>query len=401
MSQLEETRPSLEPFKTKLKFVAINLGVSTKACHEDHLEFARKICQDIFDVDLNTFTKQTPCKDPTCHENADNTPYIQTVAEVGVIRLIELMENHKSFNCGIGSNLNMDGQVECDASLMRNKDNAFSSIGAASGCKNPIKLVESLLLHRTIKRPLGLMQPNVLVGSSGCRKWMRTHCPDLLIPDSNLVSATALDRYQTQKSMYDRSVRAGPSSKAKSEESLIKHDSFDTVGAIAIDYDGNYACATSSGGIALKHKGRLGQAAIPGAGCWAQNNSAITTTGVGEFITMSMLARNLCDNLNSSVNKETYSADTLENLVKSHFTDIVNNPTASHLEQDQKLAGFLMVNSAESDESYLLFGCNATSMGVAYRLDGWEESKSEDLSGPLDSPLSTNSLKLKTLRLIS
>lgn len=53
----------------------------------------------------------------------------------------------------------------------------------------------------------------------------------------------------------------------------------DTVGAIAVDATGNVAAAVSSGGIMFKDVGRIGQASMYGAGCFAEESVAVTTTG--------------------------------------------------------------------------------------------------------------------------
>ncbi|KAJ8794918.1 hypothetical protein J1605_018772 [Eschrichtius robustus] len=57
---------------------------------------------------------------------------------------------------------------------------------------------------------------------------------------------------------------------------LQENDSgtLDTVGAVVMDHEGNVAAAVSSGGLALKHPGRVGQAALYGCGCWAENTGA-------------------------------------------------------------------------------------------------------------------------------
>ena len=77
----------------------------------------------------------------------------------------------------------------------------------------------------------------------------------------------------------------------------------DTVGAIAIDNEGNIASGCSSGGIVLKLSGRVGQAATFGAGCWAQkhgNQSTGTcTTGNGEYLMKTLLAREICLDLHN------------------------------------------------------------------------------------------------------
>ncbi|XP_010077042.1 PREDICTED: LOW QUALITY PROTEIN: threonine aspartase 1-like, partial [Pterocles gutturalis] len=80
----------------------------------------------------------------------------------------------------------------------------------------------------------------------------------------------------------------------------LENDSgtLDTVGAVVIDQEGNVAAAVSSGGLALKHPGRVGQAALYGCGCWAENtgvhtpySTAVSTSGCGEHLVRTILAR--------------------------------------------------------------------------------------------------------------
>ena len=49
-----------------------------------------------------------------------------------IISSISVLENHACLNAGYGSNLTIDGQVECDASVMCD-DGGFGSVGAVSG----------------------------------------------------------------------------------------------------------------------------------------------------------------------------------------------------------------------------------------------------------------------------
>lgn len=59
---------------------------------------------------------------------------------------------------------------------------------------------------------------------------------------------------------------------------------FGTVGAVALDQQGNLAAATSTGGITNKRFGRVGDSPIIGAGTLAENgNVAISCTGMGEY----------------------------------------------------------------------------------------------------------------------
>ncbi len=65
----------------------------------------------------------------------------------------------------------------------------------------------------------------------------------------------------------------------------------DTVGALALDAEGNLAAANSTGGVAFKLPGRIGDSPIPGAGFYANNHlGAVATTGQGEHIVQAGLA---------------------------------------------------------------------------------------------------------------
>merc|ERR1711935_691277 len=69
----------------------------------------------------------------------------------------------------------------------------------------------------------------------------------------------------------------------------------DTVGACAIDKKGNFAACTSTGGVTYKRVGRVGDSPLPGAGAWADERGAASTTGHGEGITKALLAKRVVD----------------------------------------------------------------------------------------------------------
>ncbi len=83
------------------------------------------------------------------------------------------------------------------------------------------------------------------------------------------------------------------------------HVPLETVGAIVLDSNGNLSSAISSGGILLKHPGRIGHASMYGCGCWvdehvneidnSKHSIAICTTGCGEQIIKILFAKECAD----------------------------------------------------------------------------------------------------------
>ena len=71
----------------------------------------------------------------------------------------------------------------------------------------------------------------------------------------------------------------------------------DTVGAVALDNKGNFAACTSTGGVTYKRVGRVGDSPLPGAGAWADEVGACSTTGHGEGITKVLLAKRVVDKI--------------------------------------------------------------------------------------------------------
>jgi len=66
---------------------------------------------------------------------------------------------------------------------------------------------------------------------------------------------------------------------------------FGTVGAVAMDCNGNLAAGTSTGGMTNKKFGRIGDSPIIGAGTYANNETcAISCTGHGELFIRSVVA---------------------------------------------------------------------------------------------------------------
>ena len=69
---------------------------------------------------------------------------------------------------------------------------------------------------------------------------------------------------------------------------------FGTVGAVALDSQGNIAAGTSTGGMTNKRFGRIGDSPVVGAGTYANNATcAISCTGHGEYFLRAAVAHDI------------------------------------------------------------------------------------------------------------
>ena len=96
-----------------------------------------------------------------------------------------------------------------------------------------------------------------------------------------------------------------------------QQNNYSTVGAVAIDKEGNVASAVSSGGIWLKMHGRVGDSAIIGSGIYADNKSgAACATGYGEYIMRLCLCKYACDQMQSKNSAHLSSKKSIDMLTR-------------------------------------------------------------------------------------
>jgi L-asparaginase / beta-aspartyl-peptidase len=181
-----------------------------------------------------------------------------------VVAATVVLEDDPAFNAGLGSVLTEDGHVEMDASLMEGTTLAAGAVGAVRGVANPILLARAVL---------GEGREVLRVGPDAAAM-APAHGVRVVAPEA-LVSDAARARWRA----------AVPASG-------------ETVGAVARDAHGHVAAATSTGGVAGKRPGRLGDSAIIGAGTWADDaTGAISATGPGELIIRLALAHRVAGDI--------------------------------------------------------------------------------------------------------
>lgn len=175
---------------------------------------------------------------------------------------ILILEDSPLFNAGRGAVVNAEGFCELDASIMDGRTRAAGAVAGVSTVKNPISLA------RLVKDS----SSHVLLIGMGAEAFAK----------------------QMGASLVDRAYFLDKSEVGKKSGQLLEqlHDSkFGTVGAVALDAQGNLAAGTSTGGMRNKKFGRVGDVPIIGAGTYAHNASAaISCTGHGEFFIRTVAA---------------------------------------------------------------------------------------------------------------
>lgn len=184
-----------------------------------------------------------------------------------------LLEDDPLFNAGRGSVLNERGEVRMDAAIMDGRTCAAGAAADIYGIAHPVKLARLILEH----------SPHVMLAGAGALLFARRHKLGL-VPGDYHVTGQRRAEYRALRARRPRSKQV-PADK--------RHG---TIGAVARDRYGNLAAATSTGGMACKQAGRIGDSPIVGAGVYADNQTcAVSATGHGEMFMRTVLAKHVAD----------------------------------------------------------------------------------------------------------
>ncbi|PFH53818.1 hypothetical protein AMATHDRAFT_73230 [Amanita thiersii Skay4041] len=272
---------------------------------------------------------------------------------------ISSLEDDPYLNAGYGSNLTLDGRVECDAAIMDGATGDFGSVGAVSGVKNPIKIARMVLEHSRVPDKLGRLRPMMLV-SNGARDFVTTTTSSAgtkveLVPPESLITPQASNEWKMWK---DRLISASESVSIGQMDGLDNIQ--DTVGAVAWSEGVGAAAGVSSGGLLLKDSGRVGEAAIYGAGCWAQRSMCCSVSGAGEYIIRAMLARSIGEELMKHVDADPH--DILYRILVEKFWD----PCRSRGEPYPNAGVVLLTSNEDTNLVRLWCAFTTPSMAIAY-----------------------------------
>jgi len=288
------------------------------------------------------------------------------------------MEDNPLFNAGRGAVFTWDGHNELDASIMDGRDRSAGAVTGVTTVRNPILLADRVRTN----------SPHVFLMGEGAQQFALEQGFEVTPPEWFATESRrrALERVR-----------------ARELSALGVDHKFGTVGAVALDSEGNLAAGTSTGGMTGKRWGRIGDSPVIGAGTYADNRScAVSATGWGEYFIRVGVAQEICTRLTYNYRIATMEAQMTVPL------DEEGNPTyivhGSEMAMDpeiaQQTADDVMAEVAElggdggvilvTPEGHAVFSFNTTGM---YRgranSDGMNEVAifgGESAAAPSDTP---------------
>ena len=218
---------------------------------------------------------------------------------------INLLEDSPLFNAGKGAVFTAEGKNELDAAIMDGKDLRAGAVAGLRHVKNPINLARAVMEQ----------SPHVMMIGEGAEKFAKEQNIEL-VPESYFFTQERWDALQRIIKQEKEKETQSPKPKAQSlqkdgqrsevrgqeriairnpqSELELPSNKFGTVGAVALDKNGNLAAGTSTGGMTYKKYGRVGDVPIIGAGTYANNDTcAVSATGWGEFFIRLGVARDI------------------------------------------------------------------------------------------------------------
>ena len=189
-----------------------------------------------------------------------------------VTAAVRTMEDDPQFNAGRGAVLNHEGDAELDAAIMDGHGPRAGAVAGVRHVRNPVELAR-LVMEKS---------PHVLLVAEGAEEFALEQGVVLVPRGYFRTEARARELDEARQTEAEQLRAAAPGASG-------------TVGAVALDRAGHLAAATSTGGLTNKHRGRVGDSPIVGAGTYADDAScAVSGTGQGEFFIRQVVAYDIC-----------------------------------------------------------------------------------------------------------
>ncbi len=213
-----------------------------------------------------------------------------------VVAAITILEDSPLFNAGRGAVLTSAGTAELDASVMEGRTRNAGAVASVTTVKNPIRLARRVMEQSR----------HVMLVGDGAESFAEEQGVEL-VGNEYFRTERRLQQYERYRQRLEEGADTGSRNDVPSENehSFAPADlyasprednlrEFGTVGAVALDAEGDLAAGTSTGGISYKRWGRIGDSPIIGAGTFADNQTcAISATGDGEYFIRGVVAHDI------------------------------------------------------------------------------------------------------------
>jgi beta-aspartyl-peptidase (threonine type) len=260
---------------------------------------------------------------------------------------IIIMEDSPLFNAGKGAVFTWEGTNELDASIMDGRDRSAGAVAGVKTVKNPILLADTV---RTQSEHVFLMGAGAEAFAAA--KGFAVTPPEYFATPAR---REALERLKAEKL-----------------SALDVDHKFGTVGAVALDQQGNLAAGTSTGGMTGKRWGRVGDAPVIGAGTYADNRAcAVSATGWGEYFIRVGVAHEICARLRAEraiaglladvrtpTSNDVYSGDVAPGPVPGAIAQIIADDVMADVAALGGDGGVILV----TPEGHALYSFNTTGM---------------------------------------
>ncbi|MCR4430369.1 MAG: N(4)-(beta-N-acetylglucosaminyl)-L-asparaginase [Tepidanaerobacteraceae bacterium] len=172
------------------------------------------------------------------------------------VRTVEDYPLYKSV--GYGGLPNENCEVEMDAAFMDGDTLSIGAVGGIRDFKNPVSIARRLSRERF----------NIFLVGSGAEEYAHKNG----FERKNMLTERA-------KKIWEKRVRE------ISDKNLSPYDGHDTVGVVCLDGQGHMTAATSTSGLFMKKRGRVGDSPICGSGLYVDSKiGGAAATGLGEDI---------------------------------------------------------------------------------------------------------------------
>ncbi|TVQ02828.1 MAG: isoaspartyl peptidase/L-asparaginase [Balneolaceae bacterium] len=221
--------------------------------------------------------------------------------------VVRNLEDNPLFNAGRGSVFTIDGKHELDAAIMDGSTLAAGALTGLTTVKNPVSLARIVMEE----------SPHIFFSGPGAEEF---------------ANQTGVERVENSyfhtETRYRQWQRTRPDEASLLPDGWLEGDKYGTVGAVALDVDGNLAAATSTGGMTNKQFGRVGDVPIIGSGTFANHFVAISATGWGEQIMRNVSA-------NTIANYMEFRNSSLEEAINFVLTQRLNPGDAGFVAVDR------------------------------------------------------------------